>query len=589
MKQEYKAGKRIFAVFTETQFDTFYIKEKSNKDGVEIYEIGCVLSGGYPQDVSIEWEEEMQGICSVWTPTANRNRGVWQWFKPTVNCSDIYDGAPIISVIQGEKDNFATVAFSEAEIPVKTSFYVKDFQQQDKVGFKIVLFENDKRQINDFKAEIRIDKRTIPYYRAVADVSEWWKRFYPSKTYVPKGSEAPLYSTWYNFHQSPDQETLLKDLAIAAEMGFKTVILDDGWQIDGVGTAYYDFCGDWAVAESKFPDFQAFVDGVHALGMKLMVWFPVPFVGYETQDYKKFTGMYLYQYEEFRAGVVDPRYPAVRRYLVDTYETMSRKYGLDGLKLDFIDSFMLKDETPAFNAGMDCVTLEESIVKLLEEIQTALKGIREDFMIEFRQNYVGPSIVRYCNMLRVADCAFDSLTNRIGIADLRMPKYGVAVHSDMLLWGRAETPQNCALQLLDVMFSVPQISILLQNSSDEQRKVLKNFVSYWTANADVLLHGDFACDNVKYNYPMLSSEKDGKKIAVAYLPVTSVYCGENLDLFNATGKESLYVENPEKYEITAKIYDCFGNELFTQNLCGKFLRLEIPVAGFAALRKAVQE
>ena len=585
MKEVITAGNRRFSVSTQTPFKSLTINQISDLDGVQIYEVACSLENAQPQPLSIEWEDEMQGICSVWAPTALRNRGVWQWFKPTVNFSDIYDGAPIVSVIQGEKDNFATVAFSEAEIPVNTLFYVKDFDQKEKVGFKIVLFENDKRTITEFKAQIRVDKRNIPYYRAVADVTEWWKQFYPSNAFVPKGSETPLYSTWYNFHQSPDQATLIKDLEIAAEMGFKTVILDDGWQIDGVGTAYYDFCGDWAVAESKFPDFQAFVDTVHALGMQLMVWFPVPFVGYETQDYKKFTGMYLYQHEEFRAGVVDPRYPAVRKYLVDTYESMSRKYGLDGLKLDFIDSFMLKDETPAYNDGMDCKTLEESIVKLLEEIQTALKGIREDFMIEFRQNYVGPSIVRYCNMLRVADCAFDSLTNRIGVADLRMPNYDVAVHSDMLLWSSKETPQNCVLQLLDVMFSVPQISVLLQNSTNEQRKALKHFVSYWTENADVLLHGEFACDNVKYNYPMLSSQKGNKKIAVAYLPMTSVYHGEELDLFNATEKESLCVENPENYAIQATVYDCFGNVVLQKEVCGERLWLDVPVAGRVRLTR----
>lgn len=585
MKEIVKAGERAFSVCTETNFKSFSIQEISNVDGVAIYQISCSLNNEQPQTLSIEWEDEMQGICSVWSPTALRNRGVWQWFKPTVNFSDIYDGAPIISVVQNARDNFATVALSEAEIPVKTLFYVKDFYQQDKVGFKIVLFENDKRTINEFTAQIRIDKRDIPYYRAIKDVTAWWKNFYPSNTFVPKDAETPLYSTWYNFHQSPDQETLLQDLEIAADMGFKTVILDDGWQIDGVGTAYYDFCGDWAVAESKFPDFQAFVDKVHALGMKLIVWFPVPFVGYETQDYKKFTGKYLYLYEEFRAGVVDPRYPEVRRYLVDTYETMSRKYGLDGLKLDFIDSFMLKDETPEYGAGMDCVTLEESIVKLLTEIQVALKGISEDFMVEFRQNYVGPSIVRYCNMLRVADCAFDSLTNRIGIADLRMPCYDLAVHSDMLLWGKGESAKNCALQLLDVMFSVPQISVLLKNSTDEQRKVLKNFVSYWTENKDLLLHGEFSADNVKYNYPVLSSKKDGKRVTVAYLPVTTVYNGEILDLFNATEQPALYVENPCKYKVEITVYDYFGNVITKEIMRGKSLRLEVPTAGKVHIKR----
>lgn len=46
-----------------------------------------------------------------------------------------------------------------------------------------------------------------------------------------------------------------------------------------------------------------------------------------------------------------PRYPQVRQYLVKTYEEAATVRGLDGLKLDFIDSFILRGKSIEENPG----------------------------------------------------------------------------------------------------------------------------------------------------------------------------------------------------------------------------------------------
>ena len=116
---------------------------------------------------------------------------------------------------------------------------------------------------------------------------------------------------------------------------------------------------------------------------------------------------------------------------------------------------------------------------LLQEIRQALTSRKSDFMIEFRQFYVGPAIVRDCNMLRVLDCPFDYITNRVGIVDLRLLNYDLAVHADMLIWAKDEKLETSAKMLLNILFGVPQISVLLQNSSDEQKKLISAYVHYW--------------------------------------------------------------------------------------------------------------
>lgn len=119
----------------------------------------------------------------------------------------------------------------------------------------------------------------------------------------------------------PESKALFEDLIIVSELGFKTVIIDDGWQFEGAPDGpLYSKCGDWIVAKDKFPDFRKFVSDVHSLGLKLLLWFAVPFIGSETKIYEFFKGKFLY-YREDKTFVVDPRYPSARKI----YSSSSRK------------------------------------------------------------------------------------------------------------------------------------------------------------------------------------------------------------------------------------------------------------------------
>ena len=220
----------------------------------------------------------------------------------------------------------------------------------------------------------------------------------------------------------------------AAALGMKTVILDDGWQT-GDGNRGYAFCGDWEVYTPKFPDMRAHVDRVHALGMKYIVWFSVPFVGKNSRAFARFRDKLLHFDEKFGAGVLDPRYPQVREYLTGIYRDRMTRYGWDGLKLDFVDEFHEWEDTPPVSAQMDCPCIQDGVEKLMTEIRQAVMEVCPHAMIEFRQRYIGPDMRTFGNMFRVSDCPLDVLSNRVGIADLRMLSGDTAVHSDMLLAG----------------------------------------------------------------------------------------------------------------------------------------------------------
>ena len=561
----------------------------SSEGGVEVCRVHVTFpENAAPTPVTVRWEEDMIDILSVWNPTGGRARSVHQWFAPTRNYSNFCFGAPVLCTVGEKGFNTQTVAVSDCGLPVTMEFCVKDLDQQDKVGYSVSFFTGNCSPMEEYTADIRIDCRKIPYYESILSVSGWWAEYGYTFPEVPKAAEDALYSSWYNFHQAPESGRLLKDLEIAAQLGFRTVILDDGWQFAGPSSGNYSLCGEWQVSSDKFSDFKAFTDSVHRLGMKLMVWFTVPFVGVDSPVYRKYEGKYLYTDRSgMHAGVLDPRYPEVRAYIKETYKRFLRDYDIDGFKLDFIDSFRPGDTTAEFNESMDCPTVEEAVKKLLEEIGKELTAIKPGLLFEYRQNYVGPAINRFGNMLRVADCAYDALTNRIGIVDLRLMGYPVAVHSDMLFWSKDEKISLCARQLLNILFGVPQISVILADSTEEQKKLLKNYLDYWTQNREILLHGDFRPLNPEMNYPVVSAENDEKRITALYAGFSYAWDGKQSDVLLGGDSDGLILENGSGCSAWTEWFDCFGNPLGSMKIdAGSIVRVPVPCGGMAHIRAA---
>lgn len=585
MQKEMQAGKERFSVTSESGVENISLALVTDEAACAVYELRVKTTEGQ-KPVSVKWTRPMLGVLSYWSPTAGRNRFFKQWFAPNTNESRLYYGAPVYALIgQGDR-NFCTVAVSDAVNYVRMTVCVNDFEEKENLDFVVRLLEDGVPEgTTEYCVRIRVDDRQIPYYETLPAVGRWWREFYPTEKDRTKSGEYPLYSTWYNYHQNPTQESLEKETEIAAGLGFKSVILDDGWSYAGRGTSDYFHCGNWEFEPTKFPDFKGFVKKLHALGMVIAVWFPVPFVGYNSPDYQTFRGKMLYNSEGFRTGILDPRYPEVRNYIVESYVRIVDKYDIDGLKLDFIDSFrcvapdVLCENDPT---GRDTESVEEGVERLLAQIRETLTARKTDFMIEFRQWYVGPAITKECNMLRVADCAFDPVTNRIGIVDLRLMDYPLAVHADMLLWSRTETPENCAKMLQNILFGVPQISVLLQRCNAEQFEIVRRYVRYWTENRDILLHGKFVAKNPELNYPFVSAEGRDKTIAAVYAETPVAYAGKALDAFNASETDAMWVE--AKTACQAYVYDCFGKLLETRKLTSGAHKLSVPVGGKLEIR-----
>ena len=523
-----------------------------------------------PYPGKYKWIEELRGVFSTWGPLNGRDHSIRQWWFPNAVASVYQCGTPLISTMDQEGVNRVTVALSDTFSRSALTVSVDDLNQRDEIIFTA--------ETQGEGALLRVDRRAVDYCDAISEAGEWMRSFLPDgQIRVPDNAELPLYSSWYNFHQEPEQYLLEKELELASKLGFKTFILDDGWQFEGKNTGSYQLCGEWNLAKDKFPDFKGFCDKLHSFDIKILMWFAVPFVGFDSPEYVRLKDKIAFDNKPFGAGVLDIRYPAMRKHIIDFLLRYVNDYGVDGFKLDFIDAFnMDADHLPPFNDEMDVKTLDGAAVLLMDEIYATMTEINPDFLFEFRQNYVGASIVNRCNMLRVADCAADPITNRVGIVALRLVNGGTAIHSDMLLWGKCESPLNCQRQLLNIMFSVPQISVRLTEIPKEQFELVRLFVKYWTENRDVLLHGKFRAYHPESNYTVMTAETDKKKITVLHADPLFTPAGKNEDIFNDTAYDYMVSSTDDKFNYM--IYDLYGNVTET-GVSGKERRLNVPRGG----------
>ncbi len=553
-------------------------------DGVAVYHANFgftdeeKISG---HGVTVEFEFPMLGILSTFAPSFGLHRGIKQGWGAPAQHSNFSGGSPMISAVRDGKVNYVTTALSDAVNDSRMTLTVRDFEETETMRVTMT-FLAGREHPETYSVDIRIDERPLDMAEVLSSVGDWFRQYYPEREAAPAGSEYPLYSTWYNFHQHPNMEALLPELEVAASLGFRSLIIDDGWSYAGQGTGDYSLCGDWDVNKEKFPDMKAFVDRAHELGILVSLWFPAPFVGRETSGYRDFWGKYLYEWGG--AGVLDPRYPDVRSYIADTLAHFLEKYDLDGLKLDFINSFEIHSETPPFGGSMDIPSLNDAVIALMDQIDTRLKAVKPALLMEYRQNYIGPAITRYGNMLRVGDCPFCTGSNRLGVGDLRLLDYRLAVHSDMLYWAKTESVTNVARQLLCTLFAVPQISVLLREVPEDHLSLIRAYLSYWQANRELLLHGRMGITGMDFGYPMLSSTDGTKTIAALYGEIAYRMETPVCDLHNATGRDTLVVVNETGAAASGTVYNLFGSPIDTCAIQPGANLVSVPVGGRVEIR-----
>ena len=526
------------------------------------------------------------GVQNVWNSNFERDgyhvcpQLWWGWVSKYK--SQLARDTPIAVGFNSQERAPVALACSEAFHALEFGLYADD-RTCEMVG-RCEFFTAPVTPLREYEVSVMIDRRGGDFADTVRECSEWVaKKNGFAEAFAPESAFDPLYSTWYAYLQDVHAGELEEEARLAAALGMKTMILDDGWQkVDS--RTFYSATGDWMPVPSRFPDMKAHVDAVHKAGLKYMLWLAVPFMGDEAKNYPKFKDKLLSGGD---TGILDPRFPEVREYLISTYERVVGEWGFDGVKLDFIDSFTLPKNDPALKdnyAGRDYRSLPDAVNRLMKDVLDRLRKINPDVLVEFRQHYMGPAILQYGNMMRCADCPADPTANRRRICDLRLTSGSIAVHSDMLVWSRDETPEGSALPILNALFSTIQYSMVLATVPTAHREVIRSWLGFSQAHRKALLRGAFRPHHAENGYTWIEGESAEERVIAAYANDVCVRTGTSdrpVFLVNATGGVGVLVESAAAGR--ASFFDVFGKPVGEAKLPAGISRLAIPVSGHAKI------
>lgn len=560
------------------------IENQVERDGIITFDVKMNFdTPEIPEQFTVRFDFPSIDIYSVWSPSVRYDRFVGVTWKKKTSTSRLASWMPLHALVSADGKNRLTIAISDAKTPTAIATGVHEHNAEFECDIRF--FTIKVAPLTEYTATVRLDLRDVPYYDTLYAVTEWWENECGYKpAYVPDSAKQPVNSLWYSYHQELFADQIVKECALSKPLGMDTVIVDDGWQTHDQGRGYIT-CGDWEMAPNKFPDMRKFVEDIHALDMKVMLWFSVPFIGLEAKQFDHFKDM-LISTPDFTKSVYvfDPRYKEVRDYLIDKYATAVREWNLDGLKLDFIDSFALSEgKSLEDDARRDYQSLEDAIDVLMIDITNALREVNPEILIEFRQSYVGPAIRKYGNMLRVADCPNDCFRNRHNIINLRYTSGKTAIHSDMVMWHYDDDVESAALQLVSIMYSVPQISVRVERLCDEHKRMLDFYLHFWKENRDTLIDGKLIAANPESGYSIACSYKDGKAIFTSYTDII-IDCRNYNEIIalNSSRSKTLVIRgaNAKGY----KVLNCMGETVSEGVINGELCEIAVPLAGMICIK-----
>ena len=381
----------------------------------------------------------------------------------------------------------------------------------------------------------------------------------PDALPVPEAGRVPAYSTWYSMHRDVNAADVEAEAKLAAAAGCGLLLLDDGWQLHADGTGYSG-SGDWTPDPAKFPDFAAHVAAVQGAGLRYVAWIAPLLIGERTAAHRESAHLAPHAIPRLRCRVLDPRLAAARRIAADACVDLVRRYGLDGLKIDFLDLAMAYAEVDAGAAGRDDGTgagggasaesgtgaataaggtatagagadvdaasgIDDAadvddvgigLRLLMTEVRDRLRELRGDeLLVELRQPYAGPGMLAFGNLLRAADCPADATANRVRTLDLGLLATSGAVHSDMLMWDPAASPQTAARQLHSALFAIPQISVTLASLTEDQQAMTGFWLGFWRDHRDVLTRGEIVAGRPDQLHPAVTARL-GERAVVTF-------------------------------------------------------------------------
>jgi alpha-galactosidase len=146
------------------------------------------------------------------------------------------------------------------------------------------------------------------------------------------------------------------------------------------------------------------------------------------------------------------------------------------------------------------------------------------------------------------------------------------------MWHPKDSVESAALQLANAIYAVPQVSVKIDKLSEEHKKMLSFYLSFWREHRDVLIDGKILAANPESSYSIVCAERDGSAISTSYTD-TLIDCRAYTDIIavNCSRAKALVIKGAESKSY--KVLNCMGETVSEGVIDGYLAEIDVPLSG----------
>ncbi len=454
----------------------------SSATSVKLHEELLKNSGG---KLEIKTLVPIQELTSVWYPALSAMPAMKLPWVVSFSC--------------GATKNFPLVCFLDQKGSVSTAVGLSNMIDDCSVTAKM----NQEACAYELTFSIVIAKETAPFEIFVdvpatgsrkstlsETLSRYRKMVMPAIPVYPENAWKSVYCTWYAVHAALTDEYMLRNGKEAADLGFGTFIVDDGWCFDEAKRVtpstlpdWYRDIGDWEYSEKKLPAIKQNVKKLREYGLSCLFWV-APFFCGRRSKLASMTEEYLTELHEGER-IYDVKNSSVTEKVMKSIYSVYKELDLDGLKIDFVDEIQPDTENPR------CRIAYTALKNLISKV----RSYKKDALIEFRQSYTTPLMASLATAFRAGDVPFDYMENFSRCVQIRLLMGDkIPVHADPVYFNAGESVEAVGRHLVASLAGVPMVSMELSGIREEHKKVIKNYLTFYRDKQKILNNGHWEFD-----------------------------------------------------------------------------------------------
>jgi alpha-galactosidase len=360
------------------------------------------------------------------------------------------------------------------------------------------------------------------------------------------------------------------------------------------GGVWAEFAGDCEVDPTRFDNLAETVDKIKNTGLKAMLWMAPMHCGPKSNAYSDYKHLLAKQSNGSYCKWFCPRTKKATERAVEVIKMVIEKYHLDGLKIDFLD--MIKPVHCSSEEHLhDFDTIGEGMDYFFNKMNTAMKELIDDPIIEFRQDYANIHSRRFATAFRGNDAPFDFDHIRRETALLEPYSGNIPVHADYAFWHPDDKLENKAKMMATIMLGcVPTLSHELTKFTKEENLLVKNWINFYEQWKNALTTGTFTPLSFDQHYSIIRLMGDNEVVFGIFTPYFPGNLSlpekhvERIAILNGTNRSEIFCKLKNlKGEYSLTGLDCFLQKKSQQiiNETSPVIDLFIPEGGMMILTK----